>query len=434
MKTNLTLQNLTPLLLLLTFLFSKQILAQPANDDCTGAIEFTIGADEASCVEVEGTTVGATESSEPTSVCSGSWFADDVWFKFTTGSTLPEGSIVMKVNFGTEGADLLFVGMAVYESCGTNEIPILCFSDDVAEKNQLALHNGTLMTNHTYYLRIWSGGSPNDNTGTFRVCGFEAPPEEDIVLWDEGQFDGGLQGWTTIGISPDTAVWTWKDCSCAAGTFRSQRISSPTAHNGAMVFDADLYNFGVTGSPPYPMHTGELISPIIDCSNFEAVSLKYFQSYEALNGNTYYSYSLDGGATWVDNIEVNEDVTANNGTLIPSKQRHFISEAAGVDSFRVKFIFDGDYYNWIIDDVQLIQPERNNLRVNDNFYAIAPGAMTPSSQVEPFSFLADVANIGASPQTNVNLNVTIVDDNTSSEVFNENLSYGTIRCRYNNRK
>ena len=234
------------------------------------------------------------------------------------------------------------------------------------------------------------------------------------------------KGWTTVGISPDTAVWTWKDCACAAGTFRSQSISSPTAHNGAMVFDADLYNTGVTGSPPYPMHTGELISPIIDCSNFEAVTIKYFQSYEALNGNTYYSYSLDGGTTWVDNIEVNEEITANNGTFVPSKQRHFISEAAGVDSFRFKFIFDGDYYNWIIDDVQLIQPERNNLRVMDNFYAIAPNAMTPSSQVEPFSFLADVANIGASPQTNVELNVTIVDNTTSNEVFNENLSYGTI--------
>ena len=194
MKTNLTLRNLTPLITLLALLFSTQVFAQPANDDCSGAIEFTIAPDEASCVEVPGTTIDATGSTEPADVCSGSWFGDDVWFKFTTGATLPEGSIIMKVNFGTEGADLPYVGMAVYESCGANEIPLLCFSDDAAEKNQLALYKGSLMTNHTYYLRIWSGGSINDESGTFRVCGYESPPDEDVVLWDGGQFDGGLQG------------------------------------------------------------------------------------------------------------------------------------------------------------------------------------------------------------------------------------------------
>lgn len=426
MKTNFTLRRLTPLLTLVALLFSIHAYAQPANDNCSTATEITLAADEASCVPVTGNTVGATQSNTPTSVCSGSWFADDIWFKFTTGATIPDGSVVIKTEFGSVSGDVPAVGMAIYESCGMSEIPLSCFSSAEPEDNSLLVFSGSLMPNHTYYVRIWSGVSPNANSGTFRVCAYYNPPSTDVVLWDGGQFDGGLGDWTTVGITSDTAVWTWKDCSCSAGMWRQTVISSPTAFNGAMVFDSDLLNYNVTGSPPYPFHEGELISPIIDCSTFDAVSIKYYQSYDALNGNTYYSYSLDGGNTWVDPIEVNADIAANTGTPKPSVMRHYISEAAGVSEFRFKFIYDADYYNWIIDDVQLIQPERNNLVVMENFYAIAPNAMTPSSQVGAFSFLADVANIGAEPQTNVNLNVSIIDSFDLQQVFTADLTYGTI--------
>ncbi len=426
MKTNLTSKNLIPSFTFVVLLFSTPFFAQPANDDCSGAFEFTIAADEASCVPVNGNTVGATGSTIPSNVCSTSWFGDDIWFKFTTDSNLPEGAIIIKAFFGTETGDIQAVGMAIYDTCSVEANPIFCFSSDDPNENQLEpFFTGNLLTDHTYYVRIWSGLSPNDNSGTFRVCGFYEPPSDDVVLWDGGQFDGGMGDWTTVGITSDTAVWTYKACSCSEGFWRQSVINSPTAYNGAMIFDADLLNYDVT-SQPYPFHEGELISPVIDCSTFEAVSLKYYQSYDALNGATYYSYSLDGGNTWVDQIEVNDDIAGNQSTPTPSFKRHYISEAAGVDSFRIKFIFDGDYYNWIIDDVQLIQPERNNLIVMDNFYTIAPNAMTPYSQVAPFSFLADVRNAGAEPQTNVNLNISIVDNTTSTEVFSADLPYNTI--------
>ena len=62
----------------------------------------------------------------------------------------------------------------------------------------------------------------------------------------------------------------------------------------------------------------------------------------------------------------------------------------------------------------------------ENFYAIAPNAWTPASQVEPFSFLADIANIGGVPQPNTNLELTVTDNTTQQEVFNEVLPYGTV--------
>jgi len=73
-----------------------------------------------------------------------------------------------------------------------------------------------------------------------------------------------------------------------------------------------------------------------------------------------------------------------------------------------------------------IETVSNNLRVMPNFYAIAPNAVTPISQVEPYSHLADVFNIGTDAQTNVNLNITIVDDATNNVVFTDDNPYGTI--------
>ena len=132
---------------------------------------------------------------------------------------------------------------------------------------------------------------------------------------------------------------------------------------------------------------------------------------------------MDNGTTWSEDFEVNEEIEGNQGTPQPSVKRHYIAEAAGVDSFRIKFTFDADYYNWILDDVQLIQPERNNLVVMDNFYAIAPNAMTPISQVDSFSFLADVYNAGSATQTNVVLDVEVDD---GSSVWDASLNYGDI--------
>ena len=274
MKTNLTLRIFSTLLTLCALLFSVEVFAQPPNDECVDAIEFTIAADEASCVEVDGDTNGGTGSTEPASVCSGSWFGDDIWFKFTTPATVPNGALIIKSNFGTEAGDVLSVGMAIYESCDAGAEPLACFSSADPAENQLLVFSGNLLADATYYVRIWSGGSPTDNSGTFRVCGFWEEGSDDVVLWDGGQFDGGLNGWTTVGISSDTAVWTYKACACSEGFWRQSVISSPTAFNGAMVFDADLLNFDVT-TQPYPVHRGELISPVIDCSTFEAVSLKY---------------------------------------------------------------------------------------------------------------------------------------------------------------
>lgn len=250
----------------------------------------------------------------------------------------------------------------------------------------------------------------------------------DIVLWDGGQFNGGLDGWTTEWISSDTAKWYWKSDGKSTGPYTPNRtISSPTLCNGAVIFNAERINAAVTGSPPYPFHVGDLISPIIDCSNFEYVSLKFHCYNFPLNGETTYSTSIDGGTTWSDPVVIETEnvwTSAEQNDVGTEVHRFLISDFSNQANCRIKFTFDGDFYFFLLDDVQLIEPERYNLVVMDNFYAIAPNAVTPASQVEPFSFLADVYNAGAATQTGVNLNVTIED--SSGEVFSGDLAYDPI--------
>lgn len=271
----------------------------------------------------------------------------------------------------------------------------------------------------------------NNETVSFSI--FYEPTGTDVVLWDEGKFDGGLDGWTTMGLSADTAIWTYAATGAVSGPLTGGlAISSPSICNGAMVFDSDLYNSTVT-TQPYPTHSGELISPIIDCSTFPAVSLKFYQYQIMLNsanpaGSASFSYSLDGGDNWVPNIPIDTEnvLTSVTQNIVGSEERRFfLPDLAGQPNVRIKFVWDGDFYFWALDDIQLIQPEANNLVVMENFYAIAPNFMWPESQLAPYSHLADIANIGAETQTNTVLNITITDDSGAS-VYSEDLLYGNV--------
>jgi hypothetical protein len=428
----------------LVLFISTNVFAQPANDDCSGALELTIGADEASCTPVAGNTVGATGSTTPASVCSGSWFGDDIWYSFTTPNELAEGGYIVKALFGGSTDDVLSVGLAVYSDCGNDSTPLYCFSDDDPERNSILIYPCNVSPNTTYYVRVWSTPTPTDNSGALEMCVFENQAEPETVLWGDqpgqGDFDGGLNGWTITNDAPlcsDTfQLWQWQANPIADGGAFSGGVSileSPTACNGAMVFDSDFYDNGgdsnTQGQGPCPaIHTGEIISPAIDISGFNVpgISVKFFQGTRQFTSNYTISYSNDNGDTWID-VTVNEEIEVNSPHIQEFK-RVFLPQADfTATEFRIKFRYEGNYYYWMLDDIQLVETEANNLVVMDNFYAIAPNAMWPASQLEPFSFLADINNVGAAQQPNTTLNMTITDAD-GNEVYSEDLSYGTTEA------
>lgn len=263
---------------------------------------------------------------------------------------------------------------------------------------------------------------------------------DDEVLWAEGGFDGGIGNWETVGLAPDADALWMHATGAPSCLFSNVDLPSPTVGDGFMILYAESYqtsdctNSNIPG-PPYDNYQSELISPVIDCSTFDAVSLKFFQRTRILNGGTlannddgttYFSTSIDGGTTWSDPVRVNDGLAAFDYTPNDEvEKRYFLPDFAGQPNCRVKFIFDGDFYFWAIDDVQLIRPENNNMRVNSNFVARYTNAQVPASQVEGIGFLADIYNAGGKEQTNVNLNVTATDA-AGTVLYTGDLAYGTI--------
>ncbi len=425
--------------LLLMMLVGTLAMAQPANDECVNAIAVAIAADEASCTATTATTVGGTGSAAPDFVCSGSWFGDDIWFSFTTGATVPANGVIVKTYFGNVG-QVPAVGMAVYPDCGTAALPFACFSSSNPADDEIIIYPASLATNATYYVRVWSGVSPTANSGTVDICVFEADllVEDDIIVWGntpgEGDFDGGLNGWTTVGLLDPTTVWEWTPTASAFGYWTSVVLNSVTAGNGAMVFNSDAYN-SVGGTvepvgPPYQKNSAELVSPIIDLSGVTSeVQVRFTQSFRGLNGDdagltdvgALFSFSTDGGTTWSDNTPVNDDLGANNGSPNPDVRRMDMPGASGSSNVQVRFTFDGDFYYWILDDVKIVERPANSTGIPPRGQAIAENYATPQSQIAPIYLGSYASNLGSAAQTNVTVAVetdyydnagTLVTDNT----------------------
>lgn len=138
-------------LMLGLMLWSFGAWAQPINDDCVDALNVVFSANEANVVVTEGDTRGGTASTEPTSVCSGSFYTDDIWFKFTTPDPVPTSGVVVRVWFDNTvtPSDVVAIGMAVYNSCDINESPLGCFSSQVGDlSDRIELTGACLLPNH----------------------------------------------------------------------------------------------------------------------------------------------------------------------------------------------------------------------------------------------------------------------------------------------
>ncbi|MFK7948797.1 MAG: T9SS type A sorting domain-containing protein [Saprospiraceae bacterium] len=424
--------------LCLGFLMTANVMfAQPANDDCGGAVPVTIGADEASAIPVAGTNLGATASGSgtgsPGTVCSGSWYQDDVWYSFTTGATVPANGVTIKVIPGTMG----LLGMAIYTSCDSTATSITCFSADIndgVDSQELQF----VQANTTYLVRMWSGGGTNVNSGTFDIIVYEnfVDPNQpvDIVHWGatpgEGDFGGGLNGWTSNALTTGND-WIWEADATSNGAFGNTLITSPTASNGAALFDADFMS--TQGDPanapgqPYPVYNAELLSPIIDCSMLPELSVKFYQAFRGLGTSAgTFSYSIDGGNTFSTPISVNSDVASNDASANPSIKRYDLPGASGSSQVQLKFSANMSFYYWLIDDVQLVEKAANDIALANGFIAVAPKYSMPQTSIDTIRFVADVANNGVNDATNVVLSVDIVRNSDNVSVFSSNNVYGTI--------
>lgn len=248
-------------------------------------------------------------------------------------------------------------------------------------------------------------------------------------------------GWTNVGISDPDATWEYRGVVTTPDVTVGSRgacmnsatiINSPTASNGFFIFDSNYLDdpgptcAGALGSGPAPApHRGELITDIISTVGYPSVMLVFNYYIRDFDGEQKVEISTNGGTDWTQVWEAG--LQANQQTSLSARAEILLpSAAANNPNLKIRFVFDGDYYAWMLDDVMLVLPNDNDLRsTNTEFlidefwsYLLFTGGDSATTQpthiplglidsVQTMGFYQDYENIGSSAQTNVRTNVDI---------------------------
>ena len=262
------------------------------------------------------------------------------------------------------------------------------------------------------------------------------------------EFNGGLNDWTVNAVSPnDSAAWVWEaDGKADRGAYSGAGsvIVSPSVNNGAVVFDSDYYdNAGIQGNfgngPAAAPQLGELVSPEFSCEGAQSVWLKFNQSYRHFtNSVTKINVSIDGGATWGSDYIVNSSIAVNAATSSDSEILLNISDqAADQANVRFKFVFDANYYFWIIDDVYVIGDPKGDPQIVGTWYP--PNRYNnPQSQIanDSMFFIMDVINKGGSDNMGIGAKVSLLNLDSELTLFEDSTTFDlavgdTIQLEFN---
>jgi hypothetical protein len=258
-------------------------------------------------------------------------------------------------------------------------------------------------------------------------------------------FDGGFNDWTPVGIScankpngtpvdASNAVWTWSTSPRSQGAYVPAAFTgfqSPTAANGAAMFDSDfLDNGGVAGAfgagDCPASHRAELISPVIDLSGITGVALEFYQFHRRFAGPggdqsvppTYVEVSGDGGQTW-SSITLNQGISVNSATANPVLA--FVNVSQWADNnpeFQFKFVFNGDYYFWIVDDVSLISVPEVNIR-RGRYGFTGKSLVQPKDVMDQNEFIFGYEVINDGGNVDVLVSVDVRNEATNESVHSD---------------
>ncbi len=255
------------------------------------------------------------------------------------------------------------------------------------------------------------------------------------IIWSE-QFDNGFDnGWSSLG----NAAWEYRGPSTNPNSLSGTRgsciydgqefgapINSVTALNGFAIFDSNYWDdengpcgsFG-TGLIPGP-HSASLTSPIIDLSLHQYIGLRFTQYARNLNASFKVQIS-HGGLAWTQiyssNLMPNEETERDDLVEIN------ISALASLqDDVQIRFIFDGSYYFWMIDDIEIYDLADFDLELKDPIYGdfnindpdhttgfeFMEYSIFPVNMLQQLKLAALAINKGSQNQTGVIMNAQVV--------------------------
>ena len=250
-----------------------------------------------------------------------------------------------------------------------------------------------------------------------------------VVVYSQN-FSTGFGDMTHQDSSPAGTIWMVANASSPAGEFSSSlpALASPTAANGWVIFDCDLYNTPVSNGVEDV--TGSLSTPAIDCSSLTSVIVEWSQYFRYCCFSAFpltLEVSTDGGTNWTV-FPANGSFTpsANSLSANPLNTRVDIScAAAGQSNVLVRWGYNTaaaagySHYFWGIDDIQIFDNAATNdleiLQVtNGDVFNIWEYRVTPFEQrvyAADGGLMVGVMyrNNGSADQTNTSINIDILD-------------------------
>jgi hypothetical protein len=142
----------------LAFASVQAVFAQPANDNCSGAITLTPGA---TCTTTTGNVSGATSS---LTGCVGN-ANDDVWYKFTATTT--NHTITVAGSSGFDAVVQLFDGGASPGTC--NGTSLICRDNSGTGSTETIAYTSFTVGN-VYFVRVYDYYTGTPSTTTFTIC------------------------------------------------------------------------------------------------------------------------------------------------------------------------------------------------------------------------------------------------------------------------
>jgi hypothetical protein len=276
------------------------------------------------------------------------------------------------------------------------------------------------------------------------------------IIWSEDFADGIPSDWLNTG-DPELAIWEYRGPSTNPSNLVGSRgsctpeetygppIQSPTADNGFMIFDSNYWDDNIgpcgsfgTGIAPGP-HFATLELPSIDLTAYPYLGISFYQYCKNYQAEQRLEYSIEGG-DWM--IAWENDVPLNSGESPEDRfDRIDISALVGGNAdVRFRFVFDGNYYHWMIDDIQIFELLENDLHIesatygnfnpnnqgNETGYEFLEYSLYPSAMAPRVFFQAATWNYGYAQQTGCNLDAVLRNDATMDTIYEANMGSTTL--------
>ncbi len=246
---------------------------------------------------------------------------------------------------------------------------------------------------------------------------------------------GNVAQWEYRGpaTTPNNTVGSRGLCTDANGI--GNVITSPTWNNGYVIFDSNwwdnpdlpctLENFG-TGPAPAP-HLAMLTSPVIDLSANMNVALRFNQYLRNYQAEMRVEVSANN-SPWA--VVYDNSTTPLQSANDMSVQVPISNIAGGQSNVRIRFVFEGTYYFWQLDDICIVEIFANDLATRAttygafDFYDLAhPTGFElmeytkyPDEMAPLLKFSTQCDNVGSLAQLNCRLNVEVVNLTTNNTI------------------